>query len=116
MKNLSMHFNESEFICPCCGKYLIDNSLIYLLEAIREHFNKPVIINSGYRCELHNKNIGGAIDSKHLYGQAADIVVLGINAIDVYKYVDQINKKGGLGKYDGYTHVDVCIDPQNRRF
>lgn len=55
----------------------IKNNLIFLVDNIldkaREHFKKPIHINSGYRClELNNK-IGGSKTSSHLKGEAADI-------------------------------------------
>ena len=33
----------------------------------------PIIINSGYRNEVYNRQVGGARNSQHLLGQAADI-------------------------------------------
>jgi uncharacterized protein YcbK (DUF882 family) len=116
MAKLTTHFNSSEFTCPCCGKFEINYNLLYLLEAIREHFRKPVYINSGYRCEKYNQKINGAKDSQHLYGNAADIVVSTINPLAVYTYVNNINPRGGIGRYSTYTHVDICMSPPNRRW
>jgi uncharacterized protein YcbK (DUF882 family) len=33
----------------------------------------PIRIVSGYRCPPHNKAVGGAKNSQHMYGSAADI-------------------------------------------
>ena len=33
----------------------------------------PIIINSGFRCEAVNRQVGGVKNSQHLIGQAADI-------------------------------------------
>ena len=44
----------------------------WVLEPIRERFG-ALRVNSGYRCPTLNKLIGGAPDSAHLYGCAADI-------------------------------------------
>jgi len=49
-----------------------------VLEPLREHIGKPVMITSGYRCPELNKAIGGAEKSQHMKGQAADIVVKGM--------------------------------------
>lgn len=105
---LSKNFNSTEFDCKCnqCTKTIINPELVTLLQKIRDHFGKPVVINSGYRCPYHNKRVGGASNSQHIYGKAADIVVRDIPAIDVYKYADKIGTKG-LGKYAAFTHVDV---------
>ncbi len=44
-----------------------------ILDPLREFYGKPIIVNSGYRCEALNKVIKGAKNSQHLLGQAADI-------------------------------------------
>jgi uncharacterized protein YcbK (DUF882 family) len=94
----------------------INYNLLYLLEAIREHFKKPVIVNSGYRCNKHNTEINGADSSQHLLGNAADIKISGISPSQVYSFANSINKFGGLGKYDTFTHIDVCLSPATRRW
>ena len=45
------------------------------LEALRERYGKPIVINSGYRSPQLNKKIGGVATSNHLTGCAADIRV-----------------------------------------
>ena len=49
-----------------------------VLEPLRKAVGKPVIINSGYRCWLLNQKVGGARNSQHLKGQAADIRVTSV--------------------------------------
>ena len=44
-----------------------------ILDKAREHFGKPIHVNSGYRCQELNKKVGGAQFSHHLTGEAADI-------------------------------------------
>lgn len=106
---ISTNFKAKEFDCKC-GKYcrvtVIDYSLVEKLQKIRNHFNKPVIINSGYRCAQHNRNVGGASRSQHLFGKAADIVVQGVEPELVAKYAEAIGFKG-IGRYKTFTHVDV---------
>lgn len=82
------------------------------LEVIREHFNAPVTINSGYRSEAHNAKIGGEPNSQHLLGKAADIVVEGISPDDVADAIEflidnKMIKQGGLGRYTSFTHYDI---------
>lgn len=48
---------------------LVDN----VLDPIREQWGKPIFVNSGYRSPALNTAIGGAKNSAHLYGEAADI-------------------------------------------
>lgn len=49
-----------------------------ILEPIRLHFGKPVIINSGFRSPRVNKAIGGAATSQHIKGEAADLEIPGV--------------------------------------
>lgn len=44
-----------------------------LLDPARELLGTPILVNSGYRCEALNRAVGGAEESQHRYGQAADI-------------------------------------------
>ena len=46
---------------------------IEVLEPLREHFNCPIIIGSGYRCSALNKVVGGVKNSQHMTGEACDI-------------------------------------------
>lgn len=50
-----------------------------VLEKIRNHFGRPLTVNSGYRGPKLNKAIGGAKNSQHLTGQAADIEIPGMD-------------------------------------
>lgn len=113
-EKLSANFNSNEFDChgvKCCTSTLIDTKLVDYLQKIRNHFGKPVVINSGYRCPSHNKTIGGATGSRHTKGEAADIAVNGIAPAEVAKYAESIGVLG-IGLYetaqDGYfVHIDT---------
>lgn len=48
-------------------------SLLCILDYLREEFGKPIIINSFYRASAHNFLVGGVKTSKHLIGAAVDI-------------------------------------------
>lgn len=110
MGDLSPHFSSSEFTCHHCGqlsKYGVPDALLTVLENVRAHFGGvPVTINSGYRCPEHNAAVGGAEHSQHIEGTAADTVVAGVPAPEVYAYLDPTHE-GGLGCYDSFTHIDV---------
>ena len=105
MKRLSEHFHEAEFLCPDCGQVKVDPHLVEVLEMIRANFDRPVIINSGYRCDIHNKAVGGSPNSQHLKGKAADIVVQGVSPAKVQQYLAGFDV--GVGSYKTFTHVDV---------
>ena len=44
-----------------------------LLDPLREAWGSPIIVNSGYRCPILNKAIGGVQTSAHLSGWGVDI-------------------------------------------
>ncbi len=46
-----------------------------LLDPIREAWGSPISVNSGYRCPVLNKAVGGVSTSQHQKGEAADITV-----------------------------------------
>lgn len=57
---------------------IVDNLTILIeecLDKIREIYGKPIIVNSGYRCEKLNQVLKGSKTSHHLQGLAADITV-----------------------------------------
>lgn len=75
MANPTKNFAPSEFVCPHCGQGVdvIKQELLDALQRLRELWGKPMQVTSGYRCEAHNKAIGGALKSAHVEGKAADI-------------------------------------------
>ena len=111
---ISKNFQYKEFDCHgqgCCSTTIIDEKLVEYVQQIRDHFGKPVTITSPYRCEVHNRRVGGATRSYHMRGQAADIVVQGVSSREVAKYAESIGILG-IGLYetskDGYfTHIDT---------
>lgn len=46
-----------------------------VLDPLREWYGKPIRVNSGYRCKVLNKAVGGSDTSQHRLGEAADITV-----------------------------------------
>lgn len=105
---LTPNFKVKEFACKDgTDEILIDTQLMWLLQYIRDIYGKPVTINSAYRTPAHNKKVGGATNSQHVYGRAADIVVKGVTSSEVYKTADRIVTFGGVGKYNTFIHVDT---------
>ena len=111
---IATNFQYKEFDCHgsgCCSTTIIDEKLVAYVQQIRDHFGKPVTITSPYRCETHNKRVGGATKSYHMQGKAADIVVQGVSSREVARYAESIGILG-IGLYetsaDGYfTHIDT---------
>lgn len=106
---VSKNFQVHEFACKDGSEVTyIDSELVDVLQDIRNHFKRPVIINSAYRTPSYNKKVGGVNDSYHLQGKACDIVVNGIKPATVYKYLDEkYNNKYGVGLYPAFTHIDT---------
>lgn len=102
------HFKKYEFNCHHCGENIgMDINILILAEGIRHKFgNKPIAVTSGYRCPVYNRSVGGASNSQHIYAKAIDLVVTGIPASRVYILADLVNVKGGVGKYNTFTHID----------
>ena len=106
-ENITDNFAVREFACKDgSDTILIDEKLAVLLQNIREYFGKPVIINSAYRTEQHNKNVGGAANSYHLYGKAADIQIKGVSPREIAQYAESLGVKG-IGLYGTFVHVDT---------
>jgi hypothetical protein len=58
-----------------------------VLEPVRTHFNRPVHVNSGYRCYELNKAIGSKETSQHRQGCAVDFEIPGIDNRDLAIWV-----------------------------
>lgn len=110
-KKLSSNFTVKEFACSDgSDAVLVAPRLVMVLQSIRSHFGKAVTINSAYRTPQKNAAVGGAAQSQHCYGTAADIVVKGVAPAEVAAYAREIMPDwGGVGIYaqQGFTHVDV---------
>lgn len=102
---LSKNFHLSEMRCRCgCQKVKVNGKHIQRLQEFRDEFNRPIRINSGYRCPEYNKKIGGASQSRHMYGDATDITVEDISPEDVAHEAESLFD--GIGRYNTFTHVD----------
>lgn len=109
MTELSPHFRRAEFACSDgCGFDTVDAELLTVLERVRRYFDAPVVITSGCRCVAHNADIGGAENSQHVLGRAADIQVEGVDPEQVVRYLEQLYPhRLGIGLYPTWTHVDT---------
>ena len=73
---ISPHFKLREFQSrDGADKVLISDELLAKLEELRAYGGFVITINSGYRSAAHNKKVGGASNSSHTRGLAADIKV-----------------------------------------
>lgn len=115
-KRLAKNFRVREFAC-CDGSdtVFVDSSLTALLQAMRDHFGQPVHITSGYRTPAHNRAVGGAANSQHLYGKAADIQIENVSVAEAAAFAETLlPETGGIGRYPpkagraaGWLHLDT---------
>jgi uncharacterized protein YcbK (DUF882 family) len=101
-----------EFVCRDGSDTVkVDTELVALLQQIRDHFNRPVTVVSGYRSKKYNTAISGAKSSQHLYGKAADISINRIKPRTIAEYAETLCP-GGMGLYEyggtsGFVHIDT---------
>ena len=113
---LSTNFTVKEFACKDgSDSVLIDAALVEVLQKIRDHFGKPVVINSAYRTPEHNRKVGGSSGSYHVKGMAADIQISGVSAVEIAYFAQTITNGVGVYYYGNtnFVHVDTR---QNRTF
>ena len=118
-RKLSANFTVAEFACKDgSDPVFVDSSLAALLQKIRDHFGRPVVITSGYRTAAHNAAVGGSKSSQHLLGRAADFYVEGVDVATVAAYAETLlPSRGGIGRYlkdakhptrkTGWVHIDT---------
>jgi hypothetical protein len=113
-KQISPHFKVSEFACrDGSDAVLIDDRLPQVLERIRAHFGKPVIVSSAYRTPAYNARVSGAKASQHMLGTAADINIHGITVLELAQAAEEAlahnGIPGGIGIY-GSANKDTVLD------
>jgi hypothetical protein len=90
-----------------------------ILQPVRDHFGKPVKINSGFRCPALNQATGGSATSDHCKGQAADIEIVGVANADLAQWImDNLDYTQLILEFytqgvpdSGWVHVSY--DPNN---
>jgi uncharacterized protein YcbK (DUF882 family) len=97
---------------------LIYDALFFRFEMLRDEWNKPIIINSGFRCPDHNNEVFGEPLSVHLFGLALDLEMGTDKAVDDFSHlVDEVAPELRMGVYKKkgkFCHLDVgfLIQPQ----
>jgi GH25 family lysozyme M1 (1,4-beta-N-acetylmuramidase) len=101
----SEHFAFDEFKSKGNGWIKVDRELVRGLEAYRRAVGGPVEIVSAYRDPAHNRRVGGASQSQHLFGNGADIpVALSRERVRALRVFSGIGYQAGSGLV---RHVDV---------
>lgn len=113
------HFSDKELACHHCGLNFCTPGLVAALEATRaavsarRGVDTPLIVDDAYRCAVHNAAVGGAPQSEHMRGIAADVRVDGMSAAELCLIVRDIPGVHGIGRADhqGYVHLDLRPSP-----
>lgn len=110
-------FDREEFRCQCGGRYCNgfpvepQEQMVRTVDEIRRRLGVPVQIvtagGSGVRCRQHNANVGGAANSLHMTGNAADLHSSKSPA-EMYRVAEEVLAgTGELGIYDWGIHVGI---------
>lgn len=96
-----------------------------IAQPLRDHFGKPVRINSGYRSPALNDAIGGSKKSQHSKGEAIDLEIDGVSNMEVAGWItencdyDQVILEfynPAEGPNSGWVHASCKADlSQNRK-
>ena len=104
----STHFKEAELACRCgCKLNNVKLELLSKLEQLRVRMGHPVVLNSASRCPAYNSEVGGAPNSAHLTGDAADIRC--VTDLDRFNLLRQLIELGfcRIGIDSRYIHADL---------
>ena len=86
-------FAREEFACKCGGRYCngypaeMQEAVVRIADAAREHFGRPAHVISGLRCEKWNAHEDGVANSQHMYGEAIDLRIDGVDSETLRQFV-----------------------------
>lgn len=100
-------------------KALVDE----VLQPLRDAWDEPLAINSGYRCPEVNKAVGGVPTSQHTKGEAADVCPFGRNGHGDIETVRQLAQKAveldlpfdQMILYPSFVHFSHRLKGEQRR-
>ena len=87
------YFRREEFRCKCGGRYCngypaeMQEAAVRIADAARAHFGRPAHVVSGLRCEKWNAHEGGVSNSQHMYGEAIDLRIEGVDSETLRQFV-----------------------------
>lgn len=115
-------FKLSEFDSPGSDRVIIRNSILDVVQRLRDAAGASVIVNSGYRTWEYHVGIyrriaerrGERFDlddvpsrSAHLTGHAVDVDVVGERPEAVAQWAERQPEVTGVGRYNSFTHIDT---------
>lgn len=112
------HFTPNELACRCAGRfcrgeYWHEPRFLDRLEGLRAELGRPLRINSGRRCRLHNAAVGGAPLSMHARTVAADVSVAGWDDAGraALLRAARAQRFTGFGYARSFLHLDLRARP-----
>jgi len=102
----------SEFKCKCtyddCHFTLVSPGFVESWENLRSDFGSPLRVTSGFRCQMHNIDVGGVINSRHTVGSAVDVSTKSMDTKQRIKLLQFANKYFSYVKdYGSFLHMDT---------
>ena len=109
-------FDEEQYNPPADVIENLRALCINILQPLRDALGTPVNINSGYRCPSLNASIGGATNSQHMTGQAADIIDLTHGNVFLFNKIKEMNLPFDqmIDEFE-FRWVHVSYDPVRHR-
>jgi uncharacterized protein YcbK (DUF882 family) len=106
------NFKPKEFECHCtdpeCKKDGMEFFFLAALQDLRFAVGFPLLISSGYRCQIMNKVAGGRPDSFHLKGLACDILIKDMSSGQKHRLLRKaLGRFNGVGIYPHFVHLDL---------
>ena len=108
------YFTRGEFKCKCGGRYCngypaeMQENVVRIADAARAHFGKPAHVVSGLRCERWNEHEGGVSNSQHMYGEAIDLRIDGVDSETLRQFVSsQPNHRYSYRINETNVHFDI---------
>jgi hypothetical protein len=115
---VSPHVHFAEFDCregPPCPDYMFDPCAAIARAHIEKRRaaggDRPIIFTSAHRWDWYNAKIGGASLSFHVYENRREDPAIDHNQVGhapstLQAWYDSHTNPGGMGYYDGFTHID----------
>jgi len=102
-------FTVEELGCRHCGTDGCSDEAKDALQMLRDRVDRPLRINSAYRCSIHNTAVGGSKHSRHMVGDAFDVSTAGWTKTERRLFMLSAIEVGfkGFGGYDNFIHIDL---------
>jgi uncharacterized protein YcbK (DUF882 family) len=103
----NLHLSELDCNCSKCQITLVHPNLAYSFNMLRKEWSSAIRINSAYRCQHHNMNVGGVSNSRHTMGMAIDVTPYYGNINEFYEIAKKHFSFAKLYINENFVHLDV---------